>query len=217
MMLSLPRDVSLHVSRPRATHGKGGVSRLPTESLVLGKLFVYPSGRIRLHHSEQLRDRFGGGYRHQQVNVILGTIDNQRRAVSLPDNARHIREKAAGEFGRQNGGTVLRRKNYVDQKGGEAVRHKRYAPFRGRRRSGARVPRLTPWAILFRPPGCAANTRYINVPPGCAANTRFIISEPLRRRPRGAGPSAWLRSTSSALRDCPRSPRRGRRWSRRRV
>src|ERR1039458_3462740 len=71
------------------------------------------------------------------MNVVCRTVDDQGRTISLPDNATHVREKTAGEFGGQIRETVLCGEDDIEEQGSEAVRH-RLTP-----RSGAN-PTLRP-------------------------------------------------------------------------
>ena len=56
--------------------------------------------------------------------MIGRTVDDQRLAVALPDDAAHVREKAAGEVGGQCRGTVLRGEDDMDEQGSEGMRHR---------------------------------------------------------------------------------------------
>ena len=92
MMLLLRRDVAGHISRSGGAHGEGGVSGLPTEPPVLWELFVYPTRRIGLHDSQQVRYRFLGRHLHKQVNVIRRTVDYQGNTLSFSHDAGHVGE-----------------------------------------------------------------------------------------------------------------------------
>src|SRR5208283_312636 len=159
MMLSLPSDVLLHISRARSADTEGGVASLPCESPLGGKLLMHPARRVGFHDSHQLRDGFVRRKRHKQMHMIRRTVDDERNALSLPDNAAHVWEKPDGYIGRQIWRAVLGGEDDVNQQGSKAVCHKTSAPFRG---SVSLLPdsaRLAPWATFFRPSGLAAATQ----------------------------------------------------------
>ncbi len=153
MMLLLSGDVFRGVGRARAADTECSVPSLPRESPPGGKLLMHPPRRIGFHHSQQFRDGLVRGKGHQQVHVIRRTVDDQRDALSLPDNTAHVLEKAVGDLARQIRGTVFCGEDNVNQQRSKTVCHKTYAPFRGSALPRPDSARLTPWATIFRPPG----------------------------------------------------------------
>ncbi len=143
MVLLLRHNVVFHISRPGSTYREGTVSGLPAEALVLRKLFVYPARRVGLHDPHQVRYRLRRSDVHKKMNVVCWAINDQRNTLSFSDNAGHVREQPGGKPRRQVTGTVLRRKDGVNEQGSEAVRH-RLTP-----RPGA------PWPIRCIPTACA--------------------------------------------------------------
>jgi hypothetical protein len=86
VMLLLRGDVPFHLIHLRVAYREGRISGLPAESFPGRKLLMHPARGVRFHYPEQVRDRFGGGHRQQEMNVISRTVDNQRLASTLSDD-----------------------------------------------------------------------------------------------------------------------------------
>lgn len=107
VVFPLRGDVRPDVLPLRGAHGEGAVSRLPGEALRRRELFVRPPRRIGLEHAEQIGQADRSRNREQKVNMIGRPIDDEGRRLHLSEDAAHIREEPAGEFGREDRGAVL--------------------------------------------------------------------------------------------------------------
>src|SRR2546429_4104052 len=165
MMVLLFCDVIQNRLLLRMTHAERRVARLPRKRLFLRKLAMNPAAGVCL----DLADHFGQcSLRRQQfedMHVIRRSVDEQRCAPKLADDAAHIRKQTRPEFLVERRYAFFRAENDVDEQVGVGVSHDSIAPpgldlfdlgTHGWRRSG---PSLGAPRLPLAPPARASNGR----------------------------------------------------------
>ena len=151
MMFFLRRDIGAHLRDVRFAHGECAISTLPVEVRVCRPLFLHPFRRTLLRLLDQACNGNGAGKIAEDVNVILGAIDEDRLAPNILQDARHISVQPGAKFGFfEKWNAVLRAEDDMQDDAGQGLRHNErncYAPlglcpFFVSRPKAALVPRL---------------------------------------------------------------------------
>ena len=125
-MLFLPRDIFRDLRDVGFTHAEHSISRLPRKFWI--PFLAHPSRRIRLHHSRNLCRGMRWPDTNQNVNVIGGSIDDQRRSLHLPNGSPKIRKQFVPKFRLDDQTSSLRREDEMKQNVARCVRHVSFAP-----------------------------------------------------------------------------------------
>ena len=189
MMFFLSFDVTTHLRNLRLADRERAISFLPRESCGLSKRSRNPVGRIRLHLTDEFRDRFVLPQFRQDVDMVRCPVHNYGDPVFIADRTAKILMNSGTDGSRHPRLATLCRKDNVIKEIAIGGTH-RNAPFR-RPSSGALLfSDDTPGVPLRSTPSCsfaALHCRLYSAAPS-ALSSIWCCSQ--RRRRAGVKPAA---------------------------
>ena len=134
VMFFLLLDITSHLRNLRFTHGEGAISFLPSETRGSCEGPRNPARRVSLYLTDKLGQRLVLSQFRQDVNVVGGSINNQRDAAFAANRTAEIFVNSRPDCRRDPRFTTLGRKDNMIQKiamGGTHIRGPFRRPFSG--------------------------------------------------------------------------------------
>lgn len=182
MMFFLPLDITSRLRNLRLAHGERAVTFLPRESGGVGERSRNPAGRIRFDFSHQLGHRLVLPQFRQDVNMVRGSIHDQRNSAFVANGAAEVFVNPRAHRHRDPRFTVLRGKHNVVQKiaiGGTQ------GPFRRPCSGALSFWHITPGVSLRSTPSCSSAALHCRLYSG--APPALFSMRPRVQRQRRAG------------------------------